>query len=611
MGLSSKDLRDLLRRNGIAKKILHQLQKSDVDGAKFCKLSEEDLLKNGAVDDHTRKKLLRLQSRMKKNEQEINQDIPPHMKKAAEALERFYKANKCTDKYGKAQSIIDNFADNPALLHTEFKKKYPSKHKDLSFLGTLAEEDAAVKKKIEQLGKKLDAVYKKAGSPEVGKGVHIVSCHSDSPVDLYNLLDGNYPPKDIKFIADWAGVKQDNKTRKKREKEKADEEEKKKKEKEEAEELAQEQQKEEEQKKKADDDKKQKRKDAVAAKARIAAEEEAREAELQRQQEEAEEHEHERLRKEEEQEAQRASSVNETPKKTSAPVIQNSLQDEADAARQQRKREWEAHQQEQERLKNEEFDLIRQREQQALESHRAKREALREAERRRTAEKTLQRADWEVPLNEARSKLHEMGQTIHQYSMREEDQLEFIRELEFEKSLLQERLLKRRRANCSKASQCDMQPDPETIRKGPSVGMQQMLGQQHRQILELQKQVGDADGEVFRLEKELRALHLSDKRYQTQARDAQNRLMHMHQAQINLKKSLSDYPRKSHSPPPLYRVPPPRVITIRTSPMKSPQSNCTCTGSVQMSPSNSNLFSGMESPPLPPPRLVVTRSPSL
>eukprot|EP01060_Flectonema_neradi_P032294 TRINITY_DN5103_c0_g1_i1.p1 TRINITY_DN5103_c0_g1~~TRINITY_DN5103_c0_g1_i1.p1 ORF type:complete len:635 (+),score=189.25 TRINITY_DN5103_c0_g1_i1:110-2014(+) len=634
MVVSSKELRDLLRRNGITKKILHQLQKSDIDGAKFCKLSEEEFVKKGAIDDHLRKKLLRLQARMKKDEQEVIQDVPPYMKKAADALERFYKANKCTAKYGKAQCIIDNFADNPALLHSEFKKKYPSKHKDLAFLGTLVEDDAAAQKKIEQLGKKLDAVYKKAGSPEVGKGVHVVSCHTDSPIELYNLLDGNYPPKDIKFIADWAGVKQDSKTRKKREKEKAEEEERKKREKEEEEERQRELQKEEEQKKKADAEKRKKRKEAEAAKERAAAEEAAKEeAELQRQREEAEEQERERIRREEELAEQESRSTkptsptvvdpttsennnnnnNNNNNKTIPPNTNTtSVEDEANAARQRRKQEWEAHRREQERLKGEEFDLIRQREQQAIESHRAKREALREAERRRTAEKMLQRADWEVPLNEARSKLHEMGHTLQQYAIREEDQLEFIRELEFERSLLQQRLLKRKRANCSKATQCDMKPEPKNVRKGPSLGMQQMLSQQHQQILELQRQVLDADEESNRLEKELRTLHLSDKRYQSQARDAQNRLMHMHQAQISMKKSLADYSRNTyHSPPPLVRVPPPRVITVHSSPIKSPGSQCTCNGSVGRSPvasSYPSLHSVMEKSP---PRLVVTRSPSL
>eukprot|EP01064_Diplonema_japonicum_P001167 TRINITY_DN10752_c0_g1_i1.p1 TRINITY_DN10752_c0_g1~~TRINITY_DN10752_c0_g1_i1.p1 ORF type:complete len:723 (+),score=245.98 TRINITY_DN10752_c0_g1_i1:41-2170(+) len=577
-----KELRDLLRRSGIPKAVLHEFQKKSVGGKELMSMKDSDLIAHGAVDDHLRRKLQRIQKRLKADPNAFVNDVPPHLKKAAEKLEQFYKANNVAEKIGRAQGIIDNFSDNPKLLLTEFQKKYPSKAKDIAFLKTLVADHDAIVSKHASLGKKLDALYKKTGSSDVGKGVHTINCYADAPAELYKILEPNYAKKDVTFIAEWAGIQQTDESEKKRLQEQADTEKKRLQDEADAKKRSAEEQKrkkkkkEDEEKQKREEEEKRKLEEEEAERERKQREEEE-ESERQRAREEEAERDNRKRREEEEAETERRQREEEDEKRREEQAETDRRRKEEQAETDRRRREEESErrkaeeeerrkadderwkleradelrrlsdiqsrrealrEEEDEKRREEQAETDRRRKEEQAETDRrrreeeserrkaeeeerrkadderwkleradelrrlsdiqSRREALREEERQRRAKEALERASWEQPLLEARSRVQEMERILHEHNQREDEQTQFMKELMMEQELLQARLLRKKRKKVSVSTQYNRDEH-----SSPSQGMQRVLGLQQQTMRNLQRHIYEEDLEIERLEAEL------------------------------------------------------------------------------------------------------------
>ncbi|KAJ9451706.1 hypothetical protein DIPPA_31169 [Diplonema papillatum] len=492
--VTAKDLRDLMRRFGLPRAVLQSFQKADIGGKQFCALSESDLDDHAASEASLKAKIQRLQAQLAADVPRFVKDaIPPHMKKAGRALELFYVENAVTEKIGKGQSIVDNFADNPALLLEQLEKKYPDG--GFEFLKVLVEETAALQKKTADTGAKLNGLLKKRGHPAAGNATTVLKNFSDAPDLCFDFFKAQPPhgpldkpivDKDLAMLKGWAELmdpgaakpaagpppppppppKDDEAERKRRNDE-------------------------------------------------VQAAERRREAEGNRQA--AFSRGHDEIFA---QEAQQRSAVG-ADAEAAAQRLRSELVSgvAALAGRERAEQEMLAREQAQRdagaRWEESLAAARAQREQKD-----ALRERLRDEERQKRAVAAVQRAQWEAPLAEARARVGEMERMLAQYDGKEHDQMHFIRELYEERTLLENRL-HRMHGGLKRDAATQMASD---VPYETSSGMQQALRYQHETIVNLQRKLQRANRDIEASQRQVEVARHAAETTHMQSTEAKRRL---------------------------------------------------------------------------------------
>eukprot|EP00754_Rhynchopus_humris_P007765 Rhum_TRINITY_DN13555_c0_g1::Rhum_TRINITY_DN13555_c0_g1_i1::g.60900::m.60900 len=526
--LDHTTLRRVLRRHLCPAKLTKDLYTKKVGSAAFVLLTEEELAAFGAADPWTVKRLRRFQAALREPggpERFLAKGVPPHLQRAAAALDEFYVAHKPGHVPGAAAAVVDDYADTMSLLREALKKKYGGvAGADLSFADTIVDEAKAYSDENAAAARRLEALLERTRSPDAGQGAAMVHSHLDDPRGLYDYLSLAHSQKDLEFLARWGGFYQpppDPEPPKPRTPPPATpppasppaaatEE---------TGVVAAAQ---------AADTSAEAAEAAAAAAAAAALGEE----EKQRQREEL-------LRQERDRESEygsppvAAAATTASPQTFSPPpppltppppppppqaasaaeeaaadaeaarrrdeqrlLLAGALEGELDKERGRREYEAET------RLRQAEHERWLQQRDSArkqADSKRSRREVLRELQRQRRTEEVRDRAKWELPLAEGKAKLREMEEALKGKEEREQEQQDYLKELYFEQKLLQARYDKKRRGHADKATMYFRDESGS-----PSRGMRKVLEQQRQTARNLEGHLSEADAEIATLRDHLR-----------------------------------------------------------------------------------------------------------
>ena len=168
-GVGAMELRSLFRRHLVDPAVVSKFKK--MPAATFVALSEDQMKAPPyeVESEFVRQKLLRMSKQLRKDpETFIHDSIPPHIREAGRQLDDFYQNNGMQDRVGKAQSIVDDFADAPQKLLDMCKKTYANKQHQLKFLQKYIDDSAAYKVRQKDVARQVDELNAKAGSPLAG-----------------------------------------------------------------------------------------------------------------------------------------------------------------------------------------------------------------------------------------------------------------------------------------------------------------------------------------------------------------------------------------------------------------------------------------------------------